>query len=201
MKIEPGSTIVFTGDSITDCGRARPVGEGDGLGDGYVAQLADHLPGRRILNTGISGNTVRHLARRWETDVLDLEPDWVSILIGTNDVWRQFDHLDTPVGPVDYEAIYRGLLTSIRPHLEGLVLMTPFLVEAHLDDPMRIRMDEYRAIVVRLAGEFGAHLVDTQAVFNGGLQNRTVADLAPDRVHPTRLGHQLIADAFRAAIS
>lgn len=201
MKIQPGSTLLFTGDSITDCGRNRPIGESDGLGSGYVATLADHLPGRRILNTGISGNTVRHLAARWHDDVELLEPDWLCVLIGTNDVWRQFDHLDTPVLPTDYEAIYRGLLGTIRPHLEGLVLMTPFLVETDTDDPMRARMDEYRAIVVRLAGDFGAYLVDTQAVFNRALQTHAVAELAPDRVHPTPLGHNLIANSYLAAVS
>jgi len=201
MKIHPGTTLLFTGDSITDCGRARPVGEGDRLGNGYVATLADQLPGRRVLNTGISGNTVRHLAARWHDDVDALTPDWLCVLIGTNDVWRQFDHLDAPVGPVDYEAIYRGLLHGIRPDLDGLVLMTPFLVEPDTDDAMRSRMDEYRAIVVRLAGDFGAYIVDTQAVFNRALQTHTVDEIAPDRVHPTPLGHSLIANAFLAAVS
>jgi hypothetical protein len=32
MKIAKGATVLFTGDSITDCGRARPVGKGAGLG-------------------------------------------------------------------------------------------------------------------------------------------------------------------------
>jgi hypothetical protein len=38
MLIAPHSKVVMTGDSITDCGRARPVGEGLGgaLGNGYV---------------------------------------------------------------------------------------------------------------------------------------------------------------------
>ncbi|MFM7321451.1 MAG: SGNH/GDSL hydrolase family protein, partial [Armatimonadota bacterium] len=182
MRIAPGATLLLTGDSITDCGRARPVGEGGGIGDGYARLVADRLPGMRVLNTGISGNTVRHLAGRWEADVAGLAPDWLSIMIGTNDVWRQFDHLDAPVDPVDYEAIYSGLLSSIRPRLQGLVLMTPFLVEANLADPMRARMDEYRAIVLRLAGRHGAYFVDTQAVFNRALGAHTVADLAPDRV-------------------
>jgi len=31
MKIEQNSRLLFIGDSITDCGRAIPIGEGNGL--------------------------------------------------------------------------------------------------------------------------------------------------------------------------
>ena len=61
MRILSGSTLVCIGDSITDAGRAHPVGEGSGLGDGYVAQVAQRLPGVRVLNTGTSGHTVRQI--------------------------------------------------------------------------------------------------------------------------------------------
>jgi lysophospholipase L1-like esterase len=99
MKIEPGSKLVMIGDSITDAERARPVGEGlfSAQGRGYVS-MVDALLGAvyprhaiRVVNMGVSGNTVRDLKARWQTDVLDLKPDWLSILIGDNDVWRQFD--------------------------------------------------------------------------------------------------------------
>jgi len=101
MKIENGSKLLFIGDSITDCGRARPVGEGlhwNNLGNGYVsivqAQILTKHPESRIIviNMGVGGDTVRHLKARWQTDVLDLKPDWLSIMIGINDVWRQFDN-------------------------------------------------------------------------------------------------------------
>ena len=46
----------------------------------------------RVLNTGVSGNTVRDLDARWQRDALDLKPDWLSVMIGINDVWRQFDY-------------------------------------------------------------------------------------------------------------
>src|SRR4051812_26396774 len=91
--------IVMIGDSITDCERKRPVGEGknDALGKGYVSLVHAMLHARypelalRVVNMGIGGNTTRDLKQRWETDVLDLKPDWISIMIGINDVWRQFD--------------------------------------------------------------------------------------------------------------
>lgn len=38
MLIEAGSKLIMTGDSVTDCDRARPVGEGlfGAIGNGYV---------------------------------------------------------------------------------------------------------------------------------------------------------------------
>lgn len=60
----------------------------------------------RVINMGTSGDTVRDLKGRWNTDVVDLKPDWLSILIGINDVWRQFDSpliTESHVYPDEYE--------------------------------------------------------------------------------------------------
>lgn len=98
MLVQPNSKLVMIGDSVTDCGRMHPIGEGPhpALGYGYVS-FVDHLllaayPGHpiRIMNMGISGNTIRDLKGRWRRDVLNLAPDWLSICIGINDVWRRF---------------------------------------------------------------------------------------------------------------
>jgi lysophospholipase L1-like esterase len=83
VKFEMGQKLLMIGDSITDCGRAQPIGEGpsEELGRGYVnfvsALLGATYPDRRIriINAGTSGNTVRNLDARWQRDVLDLKPD------------------------------------------------------------------------------------------------------------------------------
>ncbi|GAB4469335.1 MAG: SGNH/GDSL hydrolase family protein [Armatimonadaceae bacterium] len=211
MQIQPGSKLVMIGDSITDAGRARPVGEGRGeaLGKGYVslvnALFTAFYPEQniRIINMGTSGNTVRDLEKRWQTDVLDLRPDWLSVMIGINDVWRQFDSPHRPeLGvPLDeYEATYRRILEAVRPSLQGLVLMTPFYIEPQTSDAMRARMDEYSAVVRNLAGEYDAVLVDTQAAYDRVLEHLYPALLAWDRVHPGVEGHMVIARAFAQAI-
>jgi lysophospholipase L1-like esterase len=145
MHIQPNSKLVMIGDSITDCERARPVGEGlfDALGNGYVSFVDGLLMARypahgiRVVNMGLSGNTVRDLQGRWQSDVLDLRPDWLSICIGINDVWR---HFDTPLqseGQVSLEEYTRTLETLVRttrPTLKGLILMTPYLIEPNRED-------------------------------------------------------------------
>ena len=110
----------------------------------------------RVVNQGISGNTVRDLKARWKTDVMDLKPDWVSIMIGTNDVWRQFDlprEPETHVGIEEYEKTLGELVAETKAATKGLVLMTPFYIEPNRTDAMRATMDRYGAVVKALAGE------------------------------------------------
>ncbi|MUG43705.1 SGNH/GDSL hydrolase family protein [Paenibacillus woosongensis] len=207
MLLEKGQKLLFIGDSITDCERQRPDGEGlfSALGKGYVA-LVDALLqsvypelGIRVVNKGNSGNTVRDLQERWQEDVLDQKPDWLSIMIGINDVWRQYD---TPlitewhVYAEEYEKTLRDLVAKTKPQLEGLVLMTPFYLEPNPEDKMRKTMDEYGAIVKKVAADTGAVFVDTQAAFNVVLEELYPATLAWDRVHPSYTGHMVLARAF-----
>ena len=211
MIIRPQSKLVFIGDSVTDCGRAQPVGEGlgDALGRGYVS-LVDALLGAahpergiRVINVGTSGHTVRDLKARWQRDVIDLRPDWLSVMIGINDVWRQFDMPRKPEAGVlleEYEATLRELVIEVRPKLTGLVLMTPFYIEPNVTDRMRARMDEYGAAVRRTAEEHDAVFVDTQAAFAPVLAQYHSSSIAWDRVHPNHIGHMILARAFLKAV-
>ena len=177
MKIETGSKLVMIGDSITDAERARPIGEGlfGALGQGICQQCGSAYRSGvphsniRLVNMGSSGNTIRDLKARWQTDALDLHPDWLSIMIGTNDVWRQFDspqQKHTHVYPDEYAATLDELVFGSLPHLNGLVLMTPFYIEPNPHDAMRAQMDRYGRIVREIAERHGALFVDTQAAFN-----------------------------------
>lgn len=208
IKIKNGESILFIGDSITDCERDYPVGMSIGLGEGYVAfvdsLLATLYPedSIRVLNTGINGNRIVDLETRWQIDVLDLSPDWLSVMIGINDVWWQFrDQLDPDQVKIDqYETIYRKLLTQTRPNLKGLILMSPYLIEPNPSDPMRKHMDAYSKVVEKLAHEFDAIFVNTQSAFNRYLTHRSSQSLSGDRIHPNKTGHMIIANVFLEAI-
>ncbi len=211
LIFKPNSKLVMIGDSITDCARARPIGEGlfDALGKGYVAlveaTLTAALPEQhiRVVNVGSSGNTVRDLATRWHTDVLDLNPDWLSIMIGINDVWRQFDtplQTEQHVRLDTYAETLEKLVSQTRPRLKGLVLMTPFMIEPNRTDAMRAMMDSYGAVVKALARQHDAILVDTQAAFDPVLAHLHPMALAWDRIHPNPAGHMVLARAFLKAV-
>ena len=89
ITLKTDMRVLFTGDSITDCGR----GLVHRLGTGYVRNIARSLKKNypelniSIENTGIGGNTTRDLLRRWQEDCIDVRPDVLSILIGVNDLW------------------------------------------------------------------------------------------------------------------
>ncbi len=211
MKLNAQSKLLMIGDSVTDCERARPVGEGlfGGIGKGYV-MLVDALLGTaypqkniRVVNMGVSGNRVRDLKSRWQSDVLDQKPDWVSLLIGINDVWRQFDlplQKEEHVLPEEYAETLDALVARTLPEVSGLVIMAPFYLEPNRADPMRARMDEYGRIARETAERYGGLFVDTQAAFDRVLQHYYPATLGWDRVHPNAVGHMVIARAFLAAV-
>ena len=211
MKIAANSKLVMIGDSITDCGRALPVGEGLGpaLGTGYVslvdALLRTAVPTAniRIINMGTSGHTIRDLQIRWQTDVLDLQPDWLSIMIGINDVWRHFDsplQKEMHVSLAEYGRVLNQLVATTRPQLQGLVLLTPYFIESNQHDPMRAMMDSYGQVVREVASDHDAAFVDTQAAFDRVLAHMHPMLLAWDRVHPSLTGHMILARAFVQAI-
>ncbi|WP_274652521.1 SGNH/GDSL hydrolase family protein [Paenibacillus humicola] len=211
MLLGKHDKLVMIGDSITDCDRARPVGEGlfNALGRGYAGNVEALLTavypelGVRVVNMGISGNTVRDLAARWQTDVLEQKPDWLSIMIGTNDVWRQFDlpvMTEAHVYLEEYERTLEELVARTKPLLKGLILMTPFYIEPNRDDRMRAAMDRYGEVVRHLAGKYGAVFVDTQAAFDRALEQLYAATLAWDRVHPNQAGHMILTRAFLKSV-
>jgi lysophospholipase L1-like esterase len=217
MKIAPHSKLVMIGDSVTDAERGRPVGEGlwGAYGKGYVCQVEALLRitypvhAIRVVNQGLSGNTVRDLKSRWQQDVLDLKPDWLSIMIGMNDVWRHFDsprQTEALVHYEEYAATLKELVESTRPLLKGLVLMSPYMIEPNKADRMRAQMDRYGAAVRKLAETKDAIFVDVQAAFDEATVHHHPMALSWDRIHPGvpghpgTPGHMIIARAFLKAI-
>ena len=133
MYIKQNDLVLFQGDSVTDCGRDRNNYAGIGSGYAYfVASLFSALHPEmnvKFINRGISGNRVKDLKGRWDTDCIDLKPDVVSILIGINDTWRRFDSNDAT--SVDaFEADYRFILGEIKIKLPNtrIVICEPFVL-------------------------------------------------------------------------
>lgn len=207
MIFEDMDRIVFAGDSVTDMGSVQPVGEGLGesVGQGYVRILENLLATwypeikLRITNSGISGNTSSDLLERFQRDVIDLHPDWVSICIGINDVWRQFDSpaiIDSHVTLEKYEKNIEKMLIAVKGRVKGVFLMTPYYMEPNKEDPMRYRMDEYGAICKRLAEKYDCVLIDLQTMFDEYFKYRHSSYIAWDRIHPNLIGATMIAKEF-----
>ena len=205
MLFEQGQKVLFIGDSITDCGR-RDVNPP--YGSGYVALVRALVTARypdlglTFENRGIGGDTVRHLAERWEDDVIAERPDWLSVKIGINDVWRSYGSNRAEAVPIDeYEATYRNLLQSAVDATGcRLIVAEPYMIEPDRANPMRAQMDDYRRVARKLAAGFGAVNVRTQEAFDAALETTTPDHWANDRIHPNVEGHAIIALAFLRAI-
>lgn len=207
MIFEHMDRIVFAGDSVTDMESEQPVGEGlfDNLGRGYVRvvdnMLAAYYPEVfvRVTNSGISGNTSRDLLARYQRDVVDLDPDWVSICIGINDVWRQFDTpaiVSDQVFPEEYEENVEKMILAVKDRVKGIFILSPYYMEPNRQDPMRARMDEYVEICRKLADKYHCRFVDFQKLYEEYCKVRHSASIAWDRVHPNQIGATLMARAF-----
>ena len=207
MIFENLDRIVFAGDSATDMGSAQPVGEGlfDNVGRSYVRvvenMLAAYYPEVfiRITNSGISGNTSRDLLQRFDRDVVDLKPDWVSICIGINDVWRQFDSpamTDACVLPDEYEKNMEEMISKIKGRVKGIFILSPYMIEPNSEDTMRARMNEYVQICKKLSEKHNCIFVDFQKMYEDYCKIRHSAYIAWDRIHPNQIGATLMARAF-----
>lgn len=207
MIFEHYDRIVFAGDSVTDMGSQQPVGEGlfENVGRSYVRVLenmfATYYPEvyLRITNSGIAGNTSRDLLERFDRDVVSLHPDWVSICIGINDVWRQFDSpaiLDSHVLPKEYESNLTKMIEKVKDNVKGIFILSPYMIEPLREDKMRARMDEYVEICRKLANEYGCIFVDFQKMYEDYCQIRHSAYIAWDRIHPNQIGATLMAREF-----
>ena len=204
MIFENGDRIVFAGDSVTDCGRKRPYGEGlwEGLGNGYVRNVDSILsvlyPEKkiRITNVGESGATSGDMLSRWEQNVEACNPDWVFVMIGANDVRRQFDEpaLDnSKLMPDCYRANLEAVCERTISKVKGMFILSPFYMEANDNDPMKARMVEYAQISKEVAEKYGATFIDLQPDFDEHLKHRYPAYISWDRVHPNWVGGMIIA--------
>jgi len=207
MQIPPGSRLVFIGDSITDCGRARPPVEGniEAFGNGYVSLVeaiitaSDPTKRLHIINVGVDGDTVSDIAARWERDVISWGAEWLSIMIGINDVWRSIDLLsggETDVSLEEFSNTLRELVSPIRSSLMGLVFMSPYYIQPDRSDPMRIMMDRFGAAMREIAEENRGIYVDTQAAFDRAMKIYNPKLLTEDKIHVNLLGHAILARAF-----
>ncbi|WP_022884620.1 SGNH/GDSL hydrolase family protein [Glaciibacter superstes] len=187
--------VLFTGDSITDCDRRA---DPDHLGFGYVRLLNEalELAAKDVVNTGIGGNRVCDLEQRWDHDVVDHHPGLLSILIGVNDMWHRFSRND-PTSTAAFRAGYRRILERLPAEATSVVLIEPFLLPVRPEQDAWLNDLAPKAAAVReLAEVFGAIFVPAQSYLDSQAQQHGAAAIAYDGVHPTPLGHRLLADLW-----
>jgi acyl-CoA thioesterase-1 len=202
-----GQVVLFQGDSVTDCDRDRE--DMTSLADGYAGKIAliynTLFPDSEVvfINKGVSGNRVPDLIVRYMEDFFDIEPDFISILIGINDTWRRYDADDPSTTEAFYDH-YEYLLKSIRHNLPEtkIMLMEPFVLNSLPDRASwREDLDPKIQAVRELARKYADYYLPLDGLFASLCAGvYSPAELAEDGVHPTALGHAVIAEAYLKAL-
>ena len=195
MPFEPGSTVVGLGDSLTD--------DSQSWLEILRHLLAERRPedGIELVNAGISGDTTSGLLGRL-LDLLERDPAWIFILIGTNDVaFVRNPHTKPLVSPEETGKNLRTLRDLTEALSEArLVWMTPPpAIEARVvessppSEPTWRNTDlaEVAKHVRDVAGE--DTLVDLWEAFGDPPEPEL---LLPDGLHPSLAGQRTIAAAF-----
>lgn len=201
MIFKENEKIVLVGDSITQDGR---FDDPEGIGKGYVRLVHDYIRDHsaelnlEIINKGISADRVTDLADRWQEDVIAEQPDWVSVSIGINDVWRQLDSPEKEqVSPEAFLTIYRKLLTDLKAETGAhLILMEPTVIEEDKDSKGNQMLQPYIAAIHELVKEFDATVVSTHQTFINFLEKTPSISLTTDGVHLNDLGRKLMATTW-----
>jgi len=209
LWIQDGETVLFIGDSITDCGRR---GAEVPLGSGYVRMATELITARfperkiRYINKGIGGNRITDLKERWRDDVLYHRPDRLSIKIGINDLHSYLRGAEDGVSPELFAEVYDELLDLTRRELGcPVVLLTPFYISTDRSgQTFRSRvlalMPRYIETVVKMSARYGTRLVNLHGVFQEQLKYRDADTFCPEPVHPHPTGHMVIAQALLDAL-
>ena len=208
--IDSENTVLFIGDSITDCDhRIDPIG----LGRGFVRLFADMLLTRepekhvQIINRGISGDTIADLQRRWSDDVLALKPDWLIVLVGINDLHGWLNKESGCVSPEKYATYYRDCLQQTRETLPECktLLMEPFYICApssasNFQAEVLRQLPGFHKGVADMSYAFNTRVVRLHANFANLLQHQHAEVYCPEPVHPNATGHMVIAQKLYEAL-
>ena len=218
--------VLYIGDSITDGGWGRSGGSAKASKDRNHTDL-NHVYGHSYMmlcaayyqsqwpdddwqfwNRGISGNTLYEMADRWQEDALDLQPDVISILIGTNEAGKSISAVEksgrkATVEDFDYatwEQTYRHLLDTTRQVLPNvqLVLCTPFHTPARGAVKCAV-IDSLCSIVRQMAKDYKAVLVPFDSMFKELQKNQPNPKYwIWDGIHPTAAGHLRMAELWES---
>lgn len=184
LKPAPGKPrIVFMGDSITQ-------GWVD-LDPGFFT------PGR--IGRGIGGQTTPQMLVRFRQDVIDLHPDVVQIMAGTNDIASNTG----PMTDAQTEGNVRSMVELAQAH--GIRVILASVPPADLF-PWRPGLETGQHIVrlngwlKRYAAQAGCIYADYWTALKGkGLGAR--AGLTADHVHPTPAGYKVMDAVAETAIA
>lgn len=195
-------TFLFQGDSVTDANRDRD--NDNDLGLGYPKIVAEKLtelyPDEfSFINRGVSGDTSACIYARMGTDIINIKPDYMSILVGFND----FSHLinnDDGIPSHRYEQLLCMLIEDVTkafPNIK-IIILEPYALKgistAEKWSELYPGVQKNAVIAKSVAQKYGLSFVPLQSVFDSLCLLKPSDYWLIDGIHPTHHGHEIIAE-------
>ncbi|EHK2442163.1 SGNH/GDSL hydrolase family protein [Clostridium perfringens] len=182
IRGDKGSSIVFTGDSITH-GPLHTKGYRS-YTEHFRERLKEKFKNENIMvfNTGVSGATTRDIIRDFHICVNIYDPDVVFIMLGMNDSSNQIVPLE------EYRSNILELINKVREIGAIPIIQTSNIIKMDLS---RKSLKFYMDIVRAVARENNVMLIDHYSHWedlekeNSNLKNELLNDL----IHPNENGH------------
>ena len=188
--------IIALGDSsvfgVGDHGDAIPS-----VGAGWAGRLAHDLTAGNFINVAKNGARARHITKHQLSAAHAFRPDLALVCIGTNDVLR---------GDFSPEEIKNSLITVIETLSEN----NAFIILLGLPDPIStapgpLALRKILSARVTLINEIYIELSERENVILVPTWDSKIAHERRmwhvDRMHPSAIGHQLIADLVRRKLA
>lgn len=196
------TVFVFAGDSIT-CANRLWLPKAGGLGNGYVSMLEPalktHFPDAVIYNKGYDGFTVPALHRRIKQDGLPKDTDYVTILIGINDIGVAMN-TGVSLDELDFSGHYRRLLEEIRWMTDARLLCAGPFIFPHPREyanwiPCVKKAEKEIAV---LTNDFAIPFLPLHDTLNEFAQKAGFEAVTTDGIHLTEAGHRHLASLLLA---
>ena len=203
-------TFLFQGDSITDAGRDDEKQGLAGLGCGYALLLASEIENNHkdkinFINRGKSGDRITDVYARIKEDIINLKPDYMSILIGVNDVSHELT-MNCGVSPKKFRMIYGMLIDEIREVLPDIkiVILEPFVLKGTATEKLWNDFDREVRILAEIskqvAEEYETDFIPLQKKFDELSSDGNTEYWSADGIHPTLAGHEVLKNELKKVL-
>lgn len=192
--------LLCLGDSITDCGRLflNPP-----LGNGYVQKLQDRMQAKgfswTVKNCGVDGFTVARLLENAEQSYLPFHADFITILIGINDIGLMMNTGRTPRQQASmmnkFLKDYETLLLKLKRPACRFILMEPFIFPSPAE--YRTWFPPVRTMslgISKLADKYNIPYILLHERLNHAAQMQGTDSITTDGIHLTARGHEILTE-------
>ncbi|MBR5703390.1 MAG: glycoside hydrolase family 97 catalytic domain-containing protein [Bacteroidales bacterium] len=181
-------------------GKPLAVLMGDSITQGWARSDGAWLDEHNLVGRGISGQTTSQMLVRFRRDVIELQPEYVVILAGINDIARNN-------GYITVENAFNNIVSMVElAQVAGIKPVLCTLTPAHeigwrkrIGDP-RPLVDKMNGLITAYAAEHGIPLVDYHSAMKTG-DDAMVPEYRYDAVHPNLAGYkvmeQVLLDVFK----